>query len=173
MKKILQQISVKILKKLLVFPVFKRYSKIWYKLLGVNGDEYRICNDLKLIGSYAFLYLGNQSEINAGCFILAKDRISLGENSTLAYQTTILTSANPNGPHNKLAQFYPKMTAPVSIGHDSWVGARATILPGVSIGSYCVVAAGSVVTKDVPDYTVVAGAPAKLIKKLNPEDLNK
>ena len=57
-------------------------------------------------------------------------------------------------------------TQPVVIGDDVWIGANAVILPGVTIGRHCVVAAGAVVTKDVPDNTVVGGVPAKIIKKL-------
>lgn len=53
----------------------------------------------------------------------------------------------------------------VHIGKGSWLGLRSEILPGVSIGTHCVVAAGAVVTKDVPDYCVVAGVPAKIVKK--------
>lgn len=169
MKSLLSRVSFRAYKSLLKIPILKRYSNLWYAKLNVKGKGYRIPNDLNLSGSFAFLELGNQTEINSGCFLLAKDRIVIGDNSTLAYQTTILTSANPNGPHNQLAKIYPKMTAPVIIGHDTWVGARATILPGVNIGNYCVVAAGSVVTKDVPDYTVVAGVPARIVKKLDSE----
>lgn len=62
-------------------------------------------------------------------------------------------------------------TKEVFIGSESWVGANAVILPGVKIGKHCVVAAGSVVTKNVDDYTVVAGNPAKPVKKLNPSTL--
>ena len=58
-------------------------------------------------------------------------------------------------------------TKPVVIGDDVWIGANAVILPGVTIGSHCVVAAGAVVTKDVPDNTLVGGVPAKVIKKLS------
>ena len=58
-------------------------------------------------------------------------------------------------------------TKPVVIGDDVWIGANAVILPGVTIGSHCVVAAGAVVTKDVPDNCVVGGVPAKVIKSLN------
>lgn len=169
MKSLLKSVSHKAYKILLVAPILKRCSSLWYSKLGVKGKNYRISTDLNLVGNHELLELGNQTEINAGCFLLAKDRIMIGDNSTLAYQTTILTSANPNGPHNKLAKVYPKMTAPVTIGHDTWIGARTTILPGVTIGNYCVVAAGSVVIKDVPDYTVVAGVPAKKIKNLDPE----
>ena len=57
-------------------------------------------------------------------------------------------------------------TMPVTIGDDVWIGAQAVVLPGVSIGSHCVVAAGAVVTGDVPDNTVVGGVPAKVIKRL-------
>ena len=57
-------------------------------------------------------------------------------------------------------------TQAVTIGDDVWVGANAVVLPGVTIGRHCIVAAGAVVTKDVPDGCVVAGIPAKIIKKL-------
>jgi acetyltransferase-like isoleucine patch superfamily enzyme len=54
----------------------------------------------------------------------------------------------------------------VVIGNDVWIGANVVVLPGVTIGSHCVVAAGAVVTKDVPDHTLVAGVPAKVIKTI-------
>ncbi|MCH5306581.1 MAG: acyltransferase [Prevotella sp.] len=57
-------------------------------------------------------------------------------------------------------------TKPVVIGDDVWIGANAVVLPGVTIGSHCVVAAGAVVTKDVPSHTIVAGVPAHVIKNL-------
>ena len=57
-------------------------------------------------------------------------------------------------------------TKPVIIGDDVWIGANAVILPGVTIGKHCVVAAGAVVTKDVQDNTIVGGVPAKEIKKI-------
>ncbi len=170
MKSKLQRYRNKIYKLFLQLPLFNRYALFWYTRLGVKGSNYRVSNQVRLVGDYSFLELGNQTEINPESFLLAKDKIIIGDNSTLAYQTTILTSANPNGPHNRLAKIYPKMTAPVVIGHDSWIGARSTILPGITIGNYCVVAAGSVVTKDVPDYSVVAGVPAKVIKVLDAED---
>jgi len=110
--------------------------------------------------------LHRNAEINDWCKLLAKDRIEIGENSTLAYGATVLTSANPNGPHNKLSELYPAMTAPVVIGDNVWVGANATILPGVTIGCMSVVAAGAVVTKDVPSGVLVAGNPAVIKKKL-------
>ena len=105
-------------------------------------------------------------KIERRCLLLAKDRIELGENSTLAYGVTILTHADPSSPKYKLSKLYPPKQAPVIIEHDCWIGANATILPGVTIGDFSVVAAGSVVTKDVPSCVVVAGNPAVVKKNL-------
>ena len=57
-------------------------------------------------------------------------------------------------------------TVPVTIGDDIWIGANAVILPGVTIGNHSVVAAGAIVTKDVPPHSLVAGVPAKIIKEI-------
>lgn len=170
MKSKLQSIINRVFRLFLIIPGLSRYKKLWYSRLGVIfAENARIYGDLKVIGEYSNITLKKNAEITNNCFLLAKDKITIGENSTLAYQTTILTSANPNGPHNKLMKLYPKMNAPVTIGDNSWIGARALILPGVHIGNFCVVAAGSVVTKDVPDYSVVGGVPAKVIKMLEPK----
>lgn len=66
--------------------------------------------------------LHNNAEINTGCLLLAKERIEIGENSTLAYGATVITSANPNGPKNRLSAIYPSMKAPVVIGDNVWIG---------------------------------------------------
>ncbi len=168
----MSNITSKLRTKLYIFflktPILNRSSKRWYRKLGVKlAENSRIYRGLTVLGSYSNIELGKNAEITTGCFLLAKDKIIIGENSTLAYKTIVLTSANPNGPYNKLINVYPKYKAPVIIGHDSWVGAGAILLPGITIGNFCVVAAGAVVTKDVPDYTVVAGVPAKPVKKLD------
>jgi acetyltransferase-like isoleucine patch superfamily enzyme len=60
---------------------------------------------------------------------------------------------------------------PVTIKKGVWIGCGVTILGGVTIGEYSVVAAGAVVTRDVPSYSVVAGVPAKIIRKITPEEI--
>ena len=166
----LNRIKTKLLKGFLVTPYMSRYSNRWYNSLGVKGHNFRISSKVTIVGDYQNLELGENAEINTGCFLLLKDNLIMGKNSTLAYQASILTSSNPNGPHNKLAKLYPKTTKPVIIGDNSWIGAKSIILPGVSVGNFSIVAAGAVVNKDVADYTVVAGVPAKAIKHLNPDD---
>ena len=151
---------------LLLTPWGRSHSVTLYNILGVNSEGGYFLHSHRLKGNYTNLYLHDNAEINEGCFLLAKDRIELGRNSTLAYGVTILTSANPHGPHNRLSRLYPEMTAPVIIGDDVWVGANATILPGVTIGNFCIIAAGAVVNKDVPSGVLVGGVPAKIIKRL-------
>jgi acetyltransferase-like isoleucine patch superfamily enzyme len=59
---------------------------------------------------------------------------------------------------------------PVTIGDDCWIGGHSVILPGVTIGKGCTVAAGSIVTRDVPDWSVVMGQPAKVVRKVQAID---
>lgn len=153
---------------LLTIPIVNKKQFV-YEILGVKkttpSSRFFIGNP-RLVGDYRFLQMGDNSEIERNCFILAKDRILIGENTTLAYGVTVLTGADPNGPKNKLSVLYPPVKAPVIIGRDSWIGANATILPGVTIGDCVVVAAGAVVTKDIPSNVMVAGCPATIKKEL-------
>ena len=164
---ILVVIRNRILKRMCNMIFLYKYRKTWNKWLGVQyidggGDMV----GTRVIGDYHNIVLHRNAEINDGCYLLAKDRIEIGRNSTLAYRVTVLTSADPNSPQNALSALYPSVKAPVIVGNDVWVGANSTILPGVTIGDFCVVAAGSVVTKDVPSGSLVAGVPATIKKKL-------
>ena len=162
-----------IYKRAIKFPIICRYSRFFYKKLGVSlKDGARLSAGVVIYGDYKNLILHRNSEINYGCFLLAKNKILVGENSTLAYKVTILTSANPNGPLNLLSRIYPKMTAPVIIGDNVWIGANSVILPGITVGRCSVVAAGAVVTKDVKPFTLVAGVPAKMIKEFDSKIFN-
>lgn len=92
--------------------------------------------------------------------------VSIGNNVNLAQGITV-TALNHNfGDATKRIDEQGVSTKPVVIGNDVWIGANVVVLPGVTIGSHCVVAAGAVVTKDVPDHTLVAGVPAKVIKTI-------
>jgi acetyltransferase-like isoleucine patch superfamily enzyme len=84
------------------------------------------------------------------------EKITIGENSIIGYNTTILT-------HEYLIKEY--RLGEVHIGSHVMIGANSTILPGVTIGDHAVVAAGSVVHRDVPSHTMVGGNPIRVIKK--------
>ena len=92
--------------------------------------------------------------------------VTIGSHVNLAQGITV-TALNHNfEDKNKRIDEQGVSTKPVVIGDDVWIGANAVILPGVTIGKHAVVAAGAVVTTDIPENTVVGGVPAKVIKKL-------
>ena len=104
--------------------------------------------------------VGKQVFINSGCCFQDQGGIEIGDNVLIGQQVIIATLNHDLLPE-KRANMLP---APVKIGNNVWIGAHATVLSGVTIGDGAVVAAGAVVTKDVPANTVVAGVPAKVIK---------
>ena len=92
--------------------------------------------------------------------------VCIGNHVNLAQGITVSALNHNFEDKNKRIDEQGITTRPVMIGDDVWIGANAVILPGVTIGRHCVVAAGAVVTKDVPDNSLVAGVPAKLIKQI-------
>ena len=88
--------------------------------------------------------------------------ISIGDDVLIGHNTVIATLNHVEDP-DKRGDMVP---APVRIGDKVWIGANATILPGVTVGEGAVIAAGAVVTKDVAPRTVVAGVPARMIKTI-------
>ena len=106
--------------------------------------------------------VGKNVFINSGCCFQDQGGITIGDNALIGQQVVIATLNHDLCPERR-ANMLP---APVVIGKNVWIGAHATILPGVTIGDNSVIAAGAVVTKDVPRDTVVAGVPAKVIKKI-------
>ena len=109
--------------------------------------------------------LGKGVFINEGCCFQDQGGIEIGDNALIGQQVVIATLNHDLIPE-KRANMIP---APVKIGNRVWIGAHATILAGVTIGDNAVVAAGAVVTKDVPANVVVGGVPAKIIKKIGEE----
>jgi acetyltransferase-like isoleucine patch superfamily enzyme len=160
-----------ILLTLVKLPIGGRYVPLWYKLLGIGIESNCLIDrNVEFIGKYNNIHVGSRVHIRSGSRFVAYDKIMIGDNTAIAYEVLILTSAVPSGEHNLLYKIYKRIKKPVTIGKHCWIGARTTILPGVTIGNFSVVAAGSVVINDVPEYCVVAGVPAKIVKVLKPED---
>ena len=108
--------------------------------------------------------IGDHTRVGLHCTVIGP--VCIGNHVNLAQGITV-TALNHNfADSNRKIDEQGISTKPVVIGDDVWIGANAVILPGVTIGRHVVVAAGAVVTKDVPDYSLVAGVPAKEIKKL-------
>ncbi|GAB4237994.1 MAG: acyltransferase [Ekhidna sp.] len=129
------------------------------------GNDVRIWSNITksklLVGSKAKLSIGKNSRVN-GVHIGVRNQVTIGENVRIAPYTIILDSDF----HSVTDHFAELPGEPIIIEDNVWITTRATILKGVKIGEGSVIAAGAVVNKDVPPYTIVGGVPAKVIKKI-------
>jgi acetyltransferase-like isoleucine patch superfamily enzyme len=106
--------------------------------------------------------IGKNVFINHGCSFLDIGGITIEDDVLIGPKVSLITENHPRDPANRKSLDLAKIV----IKKNAWIGAGATILPGVTIGENAIVAAGAVVTKDVFDNTIVGGVPAKLIKKI-------
>jgi acetyltransferase-like isoleucine patch superfamily enzyme len=110
-----------------------------------------------------FTHMGKNVFINHDCTFLDIGGITIEDDVLIGPKVSLITESHPLSPAERRAL----IVKPIVIKRNAWIGAGATILPGVTVGENAVVAAGAVVNKDVPDNTVVAGVPAKVIKTLD------
>jgi acetyltransferase-like isoleucine patch superfamily enzyme len=110
-----------------------------------------------------FLKIGKHVFINHGCSFLDLGGIVIEDHVLIGPKVNLVTENHPVDP----AQRKLLMGSPIVIKQNAWVGAGATILPGVTIGENAIVAAGAVVTKDVAANSIVGGVPAQFIKMIN------
>lgn len=131
-----------------ITPFYQFRASLWRKC-GVNvGNNVYIGNLVFFDGEFPHL-------------IKLEDEVSIGPSALILAHS----GASPFHQRTKLFHQDPK---PVLIKHGAWIGSGAIILPGVTIGVGAIVAAGAVVSRDVPDFTVVAGNPARAVSKLGP-----
>lgn len=119
------------------------------------------------------LKIGDRSLVGHGCKLVVGKAITIGRDCMIAADVWIFDAAgHPSDPEARLAGLPAPSheVRPVTIGDNVWIGGRSIVMPGVTIGEGSVVAAGSVVTADVPPYTVVAGNPARKVATLKPLD---
>ncbi len=140
--------------------------KLMSELIGKPVDEtfglfppfYTDCGKNIEIGKRVFINSGCKFQDQGG--IVIKDGALIGHN-------VVMATLNHDIDSKKRADMHP---SPIIIGENVWVGSNATILPGVTIGDGSIVAAGAVVTKNIPKNVVVAGVPAKVIRKIEFEE---
>lgn len=109
-----------------------------------------------------FIDIGRNVFINHACSFLDMGGIILEDEVLIGPKVNLITENHPLDPNDRRTL----ITKPILIKRKAWIGAGAIILPGVTVGENAVVAAGAVVSKDVPDNTIVAGVPAKIIKSI-------
>lgn len=141
----------------------EKQQKIIAQLFGSVGENPSIlpcfqCDNGKNI------HVGRDFLANYNVTILDVAKVCIGDYCLIGPSTLITTVNHPLSPRGRRARL--SRVKPVTIGNDVWIGGNCTILPGVTIGNNVVIAAGAVVTRDVPDNCVVAGIPAKRIRDL-------
>ena len=113
-----------------------------------------------------FITIGKNVFINHACSFLDMGGITIEDNVLIGPKVNLITENHPLDPSNRTSL----IATAIVVKRNAWIGAAATILPGVTIGENAVVAAGALVSKDVAPNTVVAGVPAKMVKVIEPND---
>jgi acetyltransferase-like isoleucine patch superfamily enzyme len=107
--------------------------------------------------------LGRQVFIGPCVVIYGHGGVEIGDFSLISMHCCILSSNHTIPTQNKIIRHQPDILLPTTIGRDCWLGAGVTVLGGVQIGDGCVVGAGAVITKDLPQYSIANGVPARVI----------
>ena len=110
--------------------------------------------------------IGKDVFINSGCHFQDQGGIEIGDGALIGHNVVLATINHDLNPKENRKNHY----AAIKIGAHVWIGSNATVLPGVTIGDYAVVAARAVVTRDVPAMTVVGGVPARVLKTIQEEE---
>ena len=159
----------------LLAPLYQHRGKhsVIHRSARMDTPPYRrfSLGDYSVVESFACInnavgdvIIGNHTRIGLHNTIIGP--VEIGSHVNLAQGITV-TALNHNfDDTEKRIDEQGVSTKPVTIEDDVWIGANSVILPGVTIGNHCVVAAGAVVTKDVPPHSLVAGVPAKAIKQI-------
>ena len=144
-------------------PMTDEYRTILKDLFGEIGEDSYVSTPISSIACAPEIHIGNRVYINGGCLFMARGGITIEDDVQIAANVQLIS--NNHDPYERQIL----LCKPVLIRQGAWIGAGASILPGVCVGKYAIVGAGSVVTKDVPDYAVVVGNPASVVKMLDPE----
>ena len=165
---LLQVIYHRFINHILFFPQFR---KLFLQIIGAKIGQDSIIMDVQFFNWHhkgpAGLKVGNKCFIGDETLIDLHNFVVLEDHVTIAQRVTILTHTNVGYSDHPLQKYFPKFSKPVTFKKGCVIGASSTVLPGVTIGTQSFVAAGSVVTKNVPDRVLVAGVPAKIIRKIS------
>lgn len=151
--------------------LFPQVRAAWLRLLGARVGRRTIVHGVRFFNLYrrglAGLDIGEECFLGDECLLDLAEGIRLGPQVTLAERVLVLTHMNVGYADHPLQRRFPAMAAPVVVERGSFLGAAVTVLAGVTIGPESFVAAGSVVTEDVPARSLVAGVPARVVRRID------
>ena len=148
---------------------FDGLKKAAKELLGKSEDAF--INPPFYCDYGTHIEVGKNFFANYNCTILDVAKVKIGDNCQMAPNVSIYTAGHPIHPFSRNSMYeYGKE---VTIGDNVWIGGNTVICPGVTIGHNTVIGAGSVVTRDIPDWSVAAGNPCRVIRKITDQDRRK
>lgn len=152
-------------------------SRIWYPCITDSRDYISMGTNSQILQNsriWSYQIDGHKKPhvtIGDGCYlgyhlsILVADDVTIDDNVLMAADILITTENHGMDPESDIPYMdQPLSAAPVHIKEGCWIGEKVVIMPGVTIGKKCIIGAGSVVTHDIPDYSIAVGSPAKVIK---------
>ncbi len=158
--------------RLMIFPPMRTF---YLRCLGARIGKNVIIHKTSFFNAYRMgfsgINIGNNCFIGDECLIDLANEVHMADHVTLAERVTVLTHLNVGYDDHPLQTAFPPRSEPVFLGEGCFVGAGSIIQSGVRIGERTLIAAGSVVTKDVAPHTLAGGVPAKVIRSLEQEEL--
>lgn len=138
------------------------------------GDKVRIAKRCSIYGGPENqLEIGSETYVGMNTILNGYHaQLKIGTNVSIAQNVNIMVDSCPNA-SDPMQRIFPVEKGPVDIGDHTWIGASVIIMPNVTLGKYCVVAANSFVNKSFPAYSIIGGSPAKLIRSLTGDEKNK
>lgn len=149
---------------------FEAIKKIVNELLGKSGSDTFI-NPPFYCDYGSHIEVGKNFFANYNCTMLDVGMIRIGDNVQIAPNVAIYTAGHPVHPATRNSSY--EYGIDVTIGNNVWIGGNVVICPGVKIGDNAVIGAGSVVLRDIPAWTIAAGNPCRVIRKITEDDRNK
>jgi acetyltransferase-like isoleucine patch superfamily enzyme len=157
---------LQIMFRLMIVPQLR---SVFLRIVGAKIGRNAIIHRIEFFNLYrkgfAGFVVGDECFIGDGTLVDLAERVVIADKVTIAERVTILTHTNVGFSDHPLQSRFPAIAQPVSIGFGSFIGACATLLPGVRVGECAFVAAGSLLTKDAPPHSLVGGVPARILRR--------
>lgn len=157
------------------YPILVRKHCVFRNMKYAKAGKHLVISDYVELfinppkGKKAELIIGDNVSIGRFSSIGCANKVVIGDDVTLAPHVHITDQNHGYDDIDTPIWRQPVVCpGPVVVGPETWLGYGVQVMPGVTIGKHCIIAAGSIVTKDIPDYSVAGGIPAKVIKKYNP-----
>lgn len=142
-------------------PNTSEYNDLIGELFADNIGENSVVMAPLAGAAFDNVKIGNNVYINSNALLMARGGITIEDDVMIAGNVQLLSNNHDEYDRQILT------CSPIHIRKGVWIGAGATVLPGVTVGKHAIIGAGAIVTKDVPDYAVVVGIPAKVVKTLD------